>query len=156
ENRYVIGLGMGVVSLMFGRLGCHRLIVRLPLARFVPASGSNQVNKSENQDPHEIDKVPVQTRNLDQVRIGNGEHALERSREQRSEIEHAAGDVHPMKSGQDEKGCAEKAGLDGEMLAPNQVMPFVGLASKKRDAAENRQREVALHLGHVAVLYPRQ
>src|SRR6266508_6646271 len=59
-----------------------------------------QVNKSKNKYPDKIDKVPVQPGDLDMLRFIAA--AIDR-RQHTSIVDHPAGHVHSMKTGENEK-----------------------------------------------------
>src|SRR5215468_6021635 len=101
-----------------------------------PSGTLDQVDKGKDHDPHQIDKMPVQTSNLDRVVIIGRicpAHASEQDAEQ---VDHATCDVHTMEASNDEKGRAEQRrpmgiARESQTLVENQLVPLIGLAGQK-------------------------
>src|SRR5262245_21070725 len=83
--------------------------IGLALANVAVASlTSNQIHKRKDQDPDEIDEVPVQAGDLDQARIDDCEGTLKGTGQQGAEINHAPGHVHPVKPCQNKECRGEQ------------------------------------------------
>src|SRR5215813_770251 len=103
-----------------------------------------QVNKGKDHDPHQINKMPVETRNLDLVVIIGGIRTTHASEQDAEQIDHATRDMHTMEARNDEKGRAEQRRPIGIAREPqpfmeNELVPLVGLAAQKDHTAEDRQ-----------------
>src|SRR5262249_53670646 len=95
-----------------------------------------KIHKRKNQDPDKIDKMPIETGNLHMFRLVP---ATGNRRQNATVINHAAGYVHAVKTGEDEKRGGKKARGErktslGQTLG-DQVRPFISLAPQKEQAA---------------------
>src|SRR5215831_17565318 len=109
-----------------------------------PSGTLDQVDKGEDHDPHQIDKMPVETSNLDRVVIIGGIRTTHASEQDAEQVNHATRDVHAMETSNDEKGRAEQRRPIGIAREPqtfmeNELVPLIGLAAQKDHATEDRQ-----------------
>src|SRR6266436_9162151 len=79
----------------------------------IGASG-DQVDQREDRDPHDIDEVPVEARDLDLDRVGGGEPTAEREDREREQPDDAQRDVPAVEPGEDEEGRPEQVLLEGQ------------------------------------------
>ena len=111
---------------------------------FLSGTQLDQVDKGKDHDPHQIDKMPVETSNLDWIVIIGGigtPHASEQDAEQ---VDYSSRDVHAMETSNDEKGRAEQRRPVGIAREPqafmkNELVPLVGLTAQKDHPTEDRQ-----------------
>src|SRR3990172_801157 len=97
---------------------------------------SDQIEQCEDEDPHQVDEVPVEPREL--YSGGGGlsrAHAESQSRKHDDPDEH----VSSVKSGDEEEKVAERGHVpgvasEGHTFA-NEAPPFVRLHGKERDTA---------------------
>src|SRR5215813_3667551 len=75
---------------------------------FLSGTQLDQVDKGKDHDPHQINKMPVQTSNLDRVVISGGIRPAHASKQDAQQVDHATRDVHTMEASNNEKGRAEQ------------------------------------------------
>ena len=99
----------GVVVRVFGVLcgGAHGR----------PRSGRDQVDEGEDDDPHDVDEVPVETDQLDDLGLVAGDAAARDDADQGHQHDDADGDVHTVEAGEGVEARAEQAGGEAEALA---------------------------------------
>src|SRR6266567_5305994 len=118
--------------------------LRVVLSHNVPLRHTlDQVDKGKDHDPHQIDKMPVETSNLDRVVIIGGIRPAHASEQDAEQVDHATRDVHTMETSNDEKGRAEQRRPIGIASEPqpfmeNELVPLIGLAAQKDHATEDR------------------
>src|SRR5271156_4990632 len=124
------------------RHGLNLISRPLALEKVVPL---NQVNERENQDPDQVDEMPVQSRDFDQVGLRLRQLAGHAANQQHAVVHDAAENVTAVKAGQDEERRVEQVDLNRHPFFAEQVMPLERLHPEEHYAAENRQRhEVAI------------
>src|ERR1044071_5753283 len=116
-----------------------------------------EVDKRENQDPDEIDKVPVQTRDLHM--LGLIAAAID-GREHTTVVNHASSHMHAMEPSQNKKRGREQTGGKRyscfRQAVRQQMRPFIGLAAQEHHPAEDSQAEELIEPRFVSFLNRRQ
>src|SRR5688572_18678155 len=101
--------------------------IRMLLARV-----GDEVDDREDEDPHDVDEVPVEAGDLDlQVLLGR-ELAPQRDADQRQQPEDPDGHVHTVESGEEEEAAGRHAARE--------VQPFVGEDGELVDLTADEQR----------------
>src|SRR5580704_922887 len=103
------------------RHGLNLISRRLALEKVVPL---NQVNEREDQDPNQVDEMPVQSRDLDEVRLRLRQLAGHAANQQHCVVHDAAENVTTVKAGEDEERRVEQIDLNRHSFFAEQVMPL--------------------------------
>src|SRR5262249_35679719 len=77
----------------------------------------DQVDRREDEDPHDVDEVPVQTGDLDALRIRLGQPALRGAAPQDQQPDDAHRHVRAVQPGEREERRPEHVGRKGEALS---------------------------------------
>src|SRR5262245_61305164 len=120
----------------------------------------HQIHEREDQDPDEIDEMPVQRGDLDRVVLGGRVTTAERLDEDAAQIDDASEDVAAVEAREAEEGRREQRRAEGVSREAHPVLdevrPLERLHAEERDSAEDRQSEEAAQTGLVAMLDRRQ
>ena len=103
----------------------------------------NEVDRREDDDPDDVDEVPVEARDFD---VEGAHVAAELTREaveiHHDEPEYADGDVRTVRTGQDVERRPEDAILDGQAFVV-EVGELVDLAAQEDQAEEDHAQNIA-------------
>src|SRR5687767_9702823 len=104
-----------------------------------PLDELDEVDRCKDNDPHDIDKVPVESGDLDAEGVLVAHRANIRKDQQDDQPQHPDGDVNPVRSGQGKEGAAEEVGFEGQPQV-NEVGELVNLKAQE-DRAEKDDAE---------------
>src|SRR6516164_10956673 len=90
----------------------------------LPIRSSDEIHEREDEDPDEIDEVPVQRGDLDLVVVVGRVLAERRAPENGAQVADAGEDVHPVEAGQDEERGSEEVLPDRLALVEDELVPF--------------------------------
>src|SRR5437879_8558196 len=99
----------------------------------------HEIDEREDRDPHDVDEVPVEPRDLHLDRVDPPEPATQVEDQEREEPDHADRHVPPVEAGEHEEGRAEEVSLERQAL-PDEVRELVDLEAEE-DQAEERGAE---------------
>src|SRR5579871_1093154 len=100
-----------------------------------------EVDEGEDEDPDEIDEVPVEGGDLDLAVALRRVLAEEAAREDHAQVHDPREHVHPVEPGEDEKGGAEEVLPNRLPLVEDELVPLEGLQREEDHPAEDRQEE---------------
>src|SRR5690242_10206091 len=95
-------------------MGC--LLSRCAVPGLVPSTDGDEIDKSKDDDPHNIDEVPVEAGDLHVEAVllldasGKGEH------KDREQPDHADGDVGAVEAGEHKEGGAEDVAVQAQVV----------------------------------------
>src|ERR1700730_14126407 len=110
-------------------------IVGLPLLSSAP----QDVNHRENNDPHRIDKVPVQRKHCDACGLTPTDTPSQAKKKHNRQHEQARGYVKAVQTDKRVVGGSKKVGGDSQPAFVDQPTPFLTGPVKKRTAQGNRE-----------------
>jgi hypothetical protein len=108
-------------------------------------------DEREDDDPDDVDEVPVEPGELDGERVVGSELAACRRIDEREEDEDADADVRAVEAGEHEERGAEEVLVQREALVP-ELGELERLAGEERQAEERGGDEPDAHAAHVAAL----
>ena len=132
-----VDVGLDVLLDRRGSTGCS---IVLMTALMVPASRRDQVDEGEDDDPHDVDEVPVQTDQLDDLGLVAGDLAPRSDDHQRQQHDDADGDVDAVEAGERVEARAEQVRGEAEALVV-EGGELVDLAADERRAEQRRGDE---------------
>src|SRR5215212_5515238 len=92
----------------------------------------DEVDEGEDRDPDDVDKVPVERRDVYQERVPGAEPALDVDREQGDQPQDAGRHVCAVKAGEREERRAEQVGANRESLV-HERRELVRLVAQESD-----------------------
>src|SRR4051812_9335787 len=119
----------------------------LPLFAMAPPS-LKEVDEGEDQDPHEIDKVPEQAGDFDSVVVSVVVFAHHRADEHDAEVNSPRQNVHPVKARGDVEGIRVgraaklQTFFDEAMAAIEEAEVFLHLTGQEADAAKYGEGQI--------------
>src|SRR4030095_15609321 len=132
---------------------CSGVMVCAAMAMLPSARALQEIDEREDEDPDEIDEVPVETGDLDLRVVLRREPSRQADQQDDAQVNDATEDVHAVKAGQDEERGAEVV-LGDRLAVLDEMVPFVGLQPEERRAAENREEKKHPELAVVALSDP--
>src|SRR5690606_35636505 len=100
----------------------------------------NEVDQGEDDDPDDIHKVPVQTRDLQRHGVLGLQSATEANEEQAEQPQNAQPHVESVESGKGEERATEDVGLKGQALVV-ELGELEELATKERATQQGRSQQ---------------
>src|SRR4051812_41759646 len=121
---------------------------------FVVDTGSlaDQVDRGEQPDPHDVDKVPVVGDHDGRGRLGRREPAHGGADEQEDKGDQTPDDVQRVEAGRDEEDRAVRRRRDRGVVFGHEDAVLVRLTQDEREAHDERDREPAPQPVDVALL----
>src|SRR3990170_1145046 len=106
----------------------------------IRTSCRDQVDEREDDDPHDVDEVPVQTDELDHFGLVPGDPVVAQHHREREQHDDAQRDVHAVEAGERVEARREQARGVAEALAVER-RELVRLATDERGAQDGRGDE---------------
>src|SRR4029077_20009414 len=142
----------GYIDLAWSAAAFAYFLSNRQCCHFSLLSASQHVNDRKNDDPHHIDKMPVQGKHFDTMGLFPSDPAGKREDRDHDEHDHSCRDVECVQTDERVIGCPEEVGGDRQPVLVDQPVPFLSGPEKKQTTQQNREGPQAKECAAFALL----